>query len=343
ARTLEDPAPIQFGTSVIDEGPSFDNPAHRFKFGWWKDGGLKVASSPDGITWTPMTADPVIHHNHDITGIFRDAARNRYIATLSVYRGGPWEGNRRITMQSASQDFVHWERPHYVVLPDLDIDPGVTQFYAMDGYLARGDLLIGMVKVLRDDLKADDPPDPPEAYGVGHTALAWSRDGETWTRDTVHFFDPHPEQGVWDHAHAWIDDQVLVDDEVYLYYGGYARGHKVNRFEERQIGLVTMKRDRYVAREADGDTGLIRTPLVRLDGEAITVNADCRAGVLAVQVSDDAGAPLPGLSFDDCDPISEDGVDLPVRWKAGLGEARQHPVRIEFRLRNARLFAFGLG
>ncbi|HOD50652.1 MAG TPA: hypothetical protein PLJ71_10975 [Candidatus Hydrogenedentes bacterium] len=50
----------------------------------------------------------------------------------------------------------------------------------MDGYLARRDLLIGMVKVLRDVLKADDPPD---AYGVGYTALAWTHDGQTRVRN----------------------------------------------------------------------------------------------------------------------------------------------------------------
>ena len=35
-----------------------------------------------------------------------------------------------------------------------------------------------MVKVLRDDLKADSPPDPPDAYGIGYTTLAWSQDGD---------------------------------------------------------------------------------------------------------------------------------------------------------------------
>ena len=122
-----------------------------------------------------------------------------------------------------------------------------------------------MVKVLRDDLKADQPPEPRDAYGIGYTTLAWTRDGEHWTRDREKFFDRHPQHGAWDHAHAWIDEQVPVGDEVYLYYGGYKSGHKVNRFEERQIGLVKMKRDRYVAREAGADGGSFRTPLVQFE------------------------------------------------------------------------------
>ncbi|MCH5374438.1 MAG: hypothetical protein JJ992_10695, partial [Planctomycetes bacterium] len=40
-------------------------------------------------------------------------------------------------------------------------------------YINRGDLLIGMVKVLRDDLVAEGVP--AGAYGVGYTSLAWTR------------------------------------------------------------------------------------------------------------------------------------------------------------------------
>jgi hypothetical protein len=343
ARVLPEPGPIQFGISVIDEGPHFPDPSRRYKFGWYMDGGLKVAVSPDGLAWTPVTSGVVLPHNHDINSIAYDPVRARYVATISVYRGGEtWTGNRRITMHSHSDDLVDWSIPHYVVLPDPEVDDGETQFYAMEGYLARGDLIIGMVKVLRDDLKVDDPPDPPEAYGVGYTTLAWTRDGETWTRDPAHFFDPHPQKGTWDHAHAWIDEQVPVGDDVYLYYGGYARGHKVNRFEERQIGLVRMKRDRYVAREAGSEPGLMQTPLLFLDGVEMTLNVDARNGSVAVQAVGEDGLPAPGFAFDDCEPVCEDTLVAPVVWKRSLADLVREPVRLEFRLENARLYAFDL-
>ena len=212
----------------------------------------------------------------------------------------------------------------------------------MDGYLRRGDLLIGMVKVLRDDLKADSPPDPPDAYGIGYTTLAWSHDGEHWVRDREPFFDRAPPRGAWDHAHAWIDEQVPVGDEVYLYYAGYRRGHKVNRFEERQIGLVTMKRDRYVAREAGSSGGSFRTPLVILNGEAMTLNTDARAGSVRVQLLTPGGEPVPGFTKTDCEMIRGDVLAAPVRWARPLSVLADRPVRLEFFLENARLFAFDL-
>ena len=243
-------------------------------------------------------------------------------------------------MQSHSPNLIDWCEPHYVLLPDAARDEGETQFYAMDGFLARGELIVGMVKVLRDEVKVDNPPDPPDAYGMGYTELAWTRDGETWVRDPEPFFLPNPEKGTWDHAHAWIDDQVLVGDHTYLYYGGYARGHKVNRFEERQIGLVTIKRDRYVGRMASGGTGTIVTPLLQLGSGVLSTNANAEGGALRVQVSDQAGRPIPGFTFDDCTPVKEDVLDAPVRWPQPLGSLQDKPVHLEFSLENACLYGF---
>jgi len=342
-RVLEDPAPLRFGASVIDEGPDLPDPAKRFKYAWWNDGGLKIAASPDGLVWKPMFDEVVLHHNHDINNIFRDPIRDRYMATVSMYiTGKTWSGQRRVTLHSTSKDLLGWEKPWFVLTPDDNIDPGETQFYAMNGYLARGDLLIGLVKVLRDDLKADDPPDPPNAYGIGYTTLAWTRDGRHWTRDREVFFDRNPKPKTWDHAHAWISVQLPMGDEVYLYYGGYARGHKVGRFEERQIGVVRMKRDRYVARVAGPCGGHFQTRVVTLDASLMTVNVNAGAGELRVRILDADRKPIPGFTFADCRPIRRDALAAPVEWKRHLTDLKNTPARLEFALRNARLFAFDL-
>lgn len=344
ARTLEDPAPIQFGVSVTDAWEAFRDPARRYVYAWHIDGGLKIATSSDGLAWSPISAEPLLRHSHDINGLNYDPLLKRFFATLSVYREGDgrWEGKRRITMQSLSTDLVHWSPAYYVLLPSEAVDDGETQFYAMDGYLRRGRLLIGMVKVLRDDLKADDPPDPPDAYGVGYTTLAWSHDGETWVRDPEHFFDPHPAKGEWDHAHAWIDEQVPVGDEVYLYYGGYARGHKVNRFEERQIGLVTMQRDRYVARVAGDEGSTLRMRPIVVDGKGLSLNVDAKDGEARVAVMDTDGNALEGFGFEDCIPVTVDALNAPVQWKRPAGEWMGKAVRLEISMRNARLYAVNI-
>jgi hypothetical protein len=135
---------------------------------------------------------------------------------------------------------------------------------------------------------------------------------------------------------------VLVNDEVYLYYGGYAHGHKVNRFEERQIGLVKIKRDRYVARVSGSETGRLKTPLFVLEGGSLAVNVNAQGGWLKVQILDAARNPLPGFALENCQPVSEDAVSAPVRWTRPLTELASQPVHIEFVLQDAQLFAFEL-
>jgi len=334
---LKDPAPIQFGSEVLDEGPDHPDAAHRYKYGWWHGGGLHVAGSPDGLNFTPLAPGVVLAHDHDITGIWRDPLRKRYVATVSTYRELPqFKGRRRTTLQAVSDDLLHWSTPWIALAADDRYDKDITQFYGMSGFLARGELVIGLVKILHDDWKTDGAPQG--AFGVGFTTLAWTRDGEHWVRDRDVFFAPDPKPGAWDHAHAWMDDQLPVGDEVYLYYGGYKWGHKHNRFEERQIGLVKMRRDRYVAREAGDATGTLRTPPIVLHGTAVTVNANV-TGELKLRLLDEAGQPLPGF---DWVGIHGDRLEHPVTFKRSLASLAGKPVRIEFQMRRAQLFSFDL-
>jgi len=334
---------IQFGSSVLDRGPDHPDTSARYVYSYWLDGGFRLLVSADGIHWRPLTEGVIIPHDHDITGLSWDPIRRIYVATVSTYiPGANWSGQRRTTMMSFSNDLLHWEKPWFVLVADSKWDEGETQFYAMDGYLARGSLLIGMVKILRDDLRACGTEEG--SFGRAHTSLAWSRDGRTWVRDRTKFFEPDDNPAAWDHAHAWIDDQLIVGDEVYLYYGGYKQGHKMNRFDERQIGLVTMPLDRYVARRAVGtESGTLKTVPIALTEPANTlqVNVNASAGQLRAQIIDaDTGQALPGLTFSDCEPITVDSLRAPVHWRKGDLSAPGKHIQVEFEIIKADVFAF---
>jgi len=338
-RVLEDPSTIQFGVSIVDEGPDFPDAAKRFKYGYWHGGGLRIAVSPDGLRWTPLVDRVVVEHNHDITAIFRDPIRERYGGLVSRYiEGESWAGKRRIPHMTVSDDLVAWRAPWRTIAPD-DQDEGETQFYCMDGVLARGGLLIAMLKVLRDDLVVEGAPEG--AYGLGYTVLAWSRDGEHWERDRTPFLDRNATVGAWDHAMTWGDCQLVVGDETYIYYGGYQWGHKWERFTQRQIGLARMKRDRYVARRAGEAPGVLRTPLFVFDEpkHRLLVNADVH-GDLRVRVLDAAGEALPGFDWEDCEAVRGDSLAHVVRWTCPQKDLRGRPIRFEFALRRGDLYGF---
>jgi hypothetical protein len=353
-----------YGASLIDDRGRDPDPQRRFKFASWQsdgtnddtprdNGGMFVGFSADGLDWTPWTGNPVLrtyptgwpliepHGIGDTVDVFYDPIRRRYGAAVKVhalpedhYAPAPKAGKifRRLVGMSTSPDFVHWEKPWRIHVPDPR-DEGLLEFYGMGGIHARGPLLIGQVRVLRDDLPCD-PGGPKD--GIGYTALAWSRDGRTWTRDREPFLDRNREPGTWDHAMAWGSGALPVGDELFLYYGGYARGHKIAADKERQIGLARMPRDRYVSRSAGRDEGLFVTKSLTLPGRALTLNLVAR-GEVTVRLLDEAGHPLPG--FGASHPITGDHLAGTVPWSKDPRTLAGHPVRIEVRLRDADLFS----
>jgi len=296
-RVTETP-PVQFGASLIDEGPDFLDASKRYKAAWHYANGLQVAVSVDGVVWRPLASGPVLRRSHDIDAIDRDPIRGRYMAMVSFAekRYVSWKEPRRIPHMSVSDDLVHLAKPWPIIVPDANSphEQGETQFYCMAGVIARGDFLIGLAKILRDDLNAEpgltarDLDDTRAHAGIGYTVLAWRADGVRWQRDTEPFLDRNPQPGTWDRAMAWADEQVVSGDELFIYYyfGGYGLGHKARRLTTRQIGLARMKIDRSAGFEAVGEhAGYLTTPDRRWQKASLTVNAAVKGELRAALAS----------------------------------------------------------
>ena len=340
-----------FGASVIDEGPGFPDPAKRYKLGWWgdygdvpADYGMTIGYSADGLVWHKLTPKSFLNSTHDINNIFWDPVRKRYMVSFTAGAWGPgggptWSGNRRVGLQTTSTDLVHWDAPNYVLTPDDSVEPGETQFYGMSGYVFRGDLIIGLAKVLHDDRKA--PGTPAGAYGIGYTSLVWSRDGVHWTRDPTAFFAGDPDPNAWDHAVAWLDFQLQMGEKTYIYYGGYKYGHKLDARTQRCIGMMKIQRDRYVSRDAGAEGGTLLTPVLVTTAEGITVNASVD-GELKVRVLNENGQPLPGFGWSDFTPVNGDSLSHPARWEGDFASLKGRPIQLEFSLVDGQLYGFTL-
>ena len=334
-----------FNASVLDEGQAFPNAAERYKLSWWIGDALKLFVSPDGLAWSAWTRETnlrrvpgAVVNVGDIHNISWDPVRRRYMATFGMYAEGPtWSGKRRVAVQSTSTDFATWTAPNYVVTPDDSREPGETQFYMMSGYAFRGDLIVGLVKVLHDDWTAAGVP--AGAYGTGHTTLAWTRDGTHWIRDTTPFFEADPDVNAWDHAVAWIDCQVPMGDTTYLYYGGYRYGHKMDPQTGRCIGMVELERDRYVSRDAGTEGGALLTPLIVTSADRITVNARVN-GELKIRILDQDDQPLPGFGWSDFNVLRGDSFSHPAQWNGDFSALKGTPIKLEFSLVDGQLYGF---
>jgi hypothetical protein len=350
---LKDPHEIQFNVSVLDQGIDYKDKCRRYILAAYLSPGLRISTSPDGLNWTSVSDKPVVLHTHDINSLYRDPIRNQYIAIVSQMIKGyadptnpSIDDARRIPHETVSKDLISWEPIWQIISPKLaPKEKGETQFYSMSGILARGDLLVGLVKVLRDDLNAE--PDKSardmgdmtrKAAGTGYTVLAWSHDGRTWDRDYEPFISNNSMPGTFDHAVAWGDEQIIVGNEIYIYYGGYERGHKVNRFEERHIGLACIPVDRYVSRDADLNIGTLLTKPIIINAGYLTVNANVR-GEGRIRLLDSKCQPIDGYGWIS---FMGDSVAHKIAWNKSLKNISGKPVCLEFELRDAQLFGFDL-
>jgi hypothetical protein len=79
-----------------------------------------------------------------------------------------------------------------------------------------------------------------------------------------------------------------------------------------------------------------------VDADELTVTVDAEEGTLEVQVLAENGVAIDGFRFADGEPVTGDELDIPVRRKRPADQLRDRPLRLEIRLKNARLFAVGL-
>ena len=125
----------------------------------------------------------------------------------------------------------------------------------------------------------------------------------------------------------------VVGDEIWLYYNGGG-----------SIGRAQLRLDGFASLNAGEPAGTIVTHPMTFSGKRIHVNADiAEGGRLAVGFrARDGESDMKGFSIDDCVPLTGNKIDIPVAWKHGadVSTLSGSLPRIEFQLRNAKLYSF---
>jgi hypothetical protein len=85
--------------------------------------------------------------------------------------------------------------------------------------------------------------------------------------------------------------------------------------------------------------GTLSTPLLRLDGKALSLNVDAGKGRVRAQATDPQGKPIPGFAFADCKQVTGDTLAARLAWKEPLSALLGKTIRLELALERARLFA----
>jgi hypothetical protein len=182
--------------------------------------------------------------------------------------------------------------------------------------------------------------------------LAVSRDGLRWTRpDPATPFIALGPAGSFDCGSLYMGQGIIrTNNGLSLYYSGSPLKHNEAELpnltkpgNQRIFSRAVTPLDRFVAVTADAVGGSFATPPLLFQGGLLALNVEIgEGGSVRVGLAGENGESTTDRTLDDCLPIGGDHLAAAVRWKTGCSVSSRAaiPTRLNFSLKNARLYAF---
>jgi len=295
--------------------------------------GMGLIHSPDGLRWsTPQYT--VLQGGFDTQNVVLwDDQQGCFRAYLRW-----WMYGLRHVRMATSADLYHWSEPRWVLGPDEE-DPPRFDLYTPGAvkYAGAPDLYIMLPAVF--DHTSD------KLWGQ----LALSRNGVDWHRYREPYLPLGPGDA-WDRGSIYPAPMAApVGDLIYLLYRGDSVGHATSRLGP-SVGLATMRRDGFVALRAGSGGGAVTThPLAYNHGGGVfpgrgrlRLNLRADRGAARVEFLDLDGQPIPGYSYEECDPICVDATAHVVTWRGSpvLDALMGRALLLRIHLRDAEAYSF---
>lgn len=308
--------------------------------------GISGFVSRDGIRWQAVRTNPLLppakgpFDSHNT--LLWDDERRRFVIYLRGVDSsveGPFKGGRRAIRRAESTDFLHWSEPELVVAAD-ERDPKDLHFYtnAAVKYFRAARAFLMFPMVLYPDRRENEVAPHP---GLSDIVFASSRDGIQWDRlFRKPFLSPDLDPENWVDRNPIMGHGVVPTGpgEISMYYS------ELLRSERTRIRRCTLRTDGFVSVQGpDSGFGEFTTRPIRFQGRGLELNyATSGGGSLLVELQDQEGEPLEGLSLEDCSPLVGDKIDGIATWGRGKDLSRHagKTVRLRVRIRDAHLYAF---
>jgi hypothetical protein len=267
--------------------------------------------------------------------VFYDPPRGVFAVYGKMWIDGP-DGKmfwKHAACRSQSKDFVNWDPPQLVMLPDA-IDPPYVEFHTTPVFYYNG-CYFAAPQILNRK----------ERGGIMDVELALSRDGIHFERPfRSRFWLPREDDDKFDSGSLFTNSSpVVLDVEIRFYFGGYSQG-ATGADDTRQrsgIGLATLRRDRFVSIEpVDKVAQLTLKPIELSSVKLISLNADARGGQIAAELLDAQGYRIRGFTRDDAAPIMGDSLHHNINWRdKRLRDLPAGPHMLRLLLDAAKVFA----
>ena len=271
--------------------PDQSDPERRFLMVYLDTDGVRLASSPDGLLWR-ATGPPLLgYHSPFPNHLLWDPGARLW----SLYTSPPIHPNgtgplpegqrhteRRIAV-SVSPDLHDWHTPRTVFYPDEGEEPDYDSGFVF----ARHQVLFLLYTVMHHETGNSEMD----------VRLADSPDGIDWHRTAVKPFIPRGSGAMFDRGAVSQSSSPPVEmgDEDWLYYSGSAVTHQ-EVFRESGIGILRLRKDRFLGLSAGKEPGLLLTREFRWAGDRLVLNceslaSDADAGIQVEIVPSGRGGP----------------------------------------------------
>ena len=345
--------------------PWDENPERRHKMTVWPyargvyGGRGLIACSKDGVSWKNHQeyawSPPKGNGSDTINNLFYNPFTGKWGVVCRKYHA-----DRRIAIVT-STDLQNWSEPRIIFHPD-NLDPAMLQFYGMKVELYENDYFFGFLQCYHVPMQDHGLRTLPKLKMSGKITcqLTYSYDGEHWLRSDRSSFFPRVEPGKY--GGSTIATRSMVesrDNRLFIYSIASSTDHGYNSSVKRasasteqvirgKLLLHVLRRDGFSYMTPVGGWGRLVTRVLVPGKSELTINYQAPLGQVLVQITDAAGKPIPGYSFEDCIPLQGDALNQPVQWKnhQDLSKLVGKPIRLEIKMIDARIYAlrfeFGL-
>jgi hypothetical protein len=313
------------------------DPKRRLKYlfsrGEGEDSFQGLATSGDGIHWEigPVPWSNRLRLDGPIC-LFYNKHRATYIISNRVSTG-----NRRVAFME-TKDFQTVSQPELILFPDPE-DPPMVQYYGMPVFPYE-DMYIGLLWRLHTD-----PEEIGEVkiFGPLDCALCYSYTGHSFNRAFHSTFIPRPELG--EHGCGCIYVACMTRDRENLirFYSG---GSKAEHFRDQSLNdaalmLHTLRMDGFVSLKSYATKGRLITKGLVFEKPELSLNVRAPFGEIRVQVLDEGGEPVEGLTFADSIPFRGDELFHSPRWQsaAALKKVLGKQVYLNIEIVEGEIFA----
>ena len=325
---------------------------HKYKCCWGHPRKIRacIGYSADGIRWHPYNkGEPVTWRAADTHSqllwdedakVYRLFTRTDYARFLRARM--EVRGFRAMTNPDVKSNPLNWKLGRNGVLDRKPDTYKRRQVYSMTDWIHEG-VHFGLITLFE---YPGDRSEGPIDYKKRHDRdvltfyLATSRDAVHWDFQWVYAgkpFVPRGKSGTFDKDEVIPPANIITHrDRHWIYYSGSTERHGDLK-KKHGIGCATVKLDRLIGLSAGKTAGQFTTHPFVLAGDALEVNADTSAGSMDVEVLTSGGKRHPGYS---ATIARSDGLRLQPRFANDLSQLRGRAIRLRFKLKKAKIYAF---